>query len=274
MRFFVAFLVLALGVSAAHKGLRSHLKTDPQSPPERKRAQPPPATSFVRSLTFKYTLRVCNAYGSENKLEIIKGKDVLADGVAYKECTDINTDLKSADKIEFKFDETEAGTFSIQDLPQNDATLLLMIMRHDTVSSAVAFESHVFANLENSQVAVLDMYKGAEKSTVKIQDTSKAKLSRSEDLRYNSVVAVNPGKYNCVLVGADGAEKASAPLTAAPKESYVVFRVGLESGEKDKGYAEEVVVFPKPPKEEKGAASGGSLMALLVALGVELSGVG
>lgn len=254
MHLSLAIFVLAAGISAERKGLRSHLQTE----------------GFVRSLAFKYTLRVCNAYASENKLEISKGKDSLADGLPYKECTDITSDFKSGDKLEFKFDGTEAGTFSIQDLPQNDATLLLMITRHDTASSAVAFESHVFANLENSQVAVLDMYKGAEKSTMKIQDKSNATLSRSEDLRYDSVVAVNPGKYNCVLVGADGAEKASAALTAAPKESYVVFRAGLESPDKDgKGYAEDVVVYPKPPKE-KSAASGGSLMALLVAFGVAM----
>merc|ERR1719163_2442652 len=119
-----------------------------------------------------------------------------------------------------------------------------MINRHDAVSSAVAFESHVFASLANSQVAVLDMYKGAEKSTMKIQDKAEGKLSRSEDLRYDSVVAVNPGKYDCLLVGADGAEKARVGLTAVPKESYVAFRVGMQ-GQDAKAFPEDIVVFPK-----------------------------
>lgn len=245
-----------LGTSEAHKGLRSHLQTE----------------GFVRALAFKYTLRICNAYASEKKLEIGKGKDKLIDGLPYKECKDLDTNLKSGDKIEFKFDGTEAGTFSIQDLPQNDATLLLMIKRHDAVSSAVAFESHVFANLANSQIAVLDLFKGAEKSTLKIQDKDDAKLSRQEDLRYDSVVAVNPGKYDCVLVGPDGKEKGRAGLVAVPKESYVVFRTGMEADKDSKDwfpkeYGEDVVVYPKPVVEKSGASSA-SLMAVLAALSV------
>jgi len=254
MQFFLpCVLTASLFVnSEGHKGLRSHLQTE----------------GFVRTLKFKYTLRICDAYASEDKLEVIKGKESLLEGMSYKECSDISTDLKSGDKIEFKIEGTEAGTFSIQDLPQNDATLLLMITRHDAVSRAVAFESHVFSSLANSQIAVLDMYKGAEKSTMKIQDKTEAKLSRSEDLRYDSVVAVNPGKYDCVLVGADGAEKARTDLVAVPKESYVAFRTGLDVQDKEgKGYKEDIVVYPKPPPV-KDNASGASLMALLVALGV------
>merc|ERR1719399_1367061 len=131
-------------------------------------------------------------------LEVTKGKESIAGALAYKECKETDGDLKEGDKLEFKFDGSEAGTFSIGELPQNDATLLLMITRHDTMSSAVSFESHVFAMLANSQVAVLDMYRGAEKSTVKIEDKKDAKYDRSEDLRYDSVVAVNPGTYECV----------------------------------------------------------------------------
>merc|ERR1719324_928551 len=103
-----------------------------------------------------------------------------------------------------------------------------MITRHDTMSSAVSFESHVFANLANSQVAVLDMYKGATKSTVKIEDKKDAKFSRSEELRYDSVVAVNPGVYECVLVGTNGGERAKSQLVALNRQSYVALRVGVE----------------------------------------------
>jgi len=238
-----ASLLLASGgrvVNEGHKGLR--------------------AEGFVRALSFKYKLRVCNAYPSDKSLEVTKGKDSIATGLAYKDCKESDAPLKQGDKLEFKFDGNEAGTFSIGELPNNDATLLLMIARHDTVSSAVSFESHVFANLANSQVAVLDMYRGAEKGNVKIEDKKDAKFDRSEDLRYDSVVAVNPGTYECVLVGPDGKEQARTGLIAKPEKSYVVFRAGVEGK-----YKPELVVYPKD-KAVKAGAAGVSFTALLAPL--------
>lgn len=263
----ICLLTASLRAVEGHKGLRSqNTETNTESFGRLVSTQ-----GFVRALAFKYTLRVCNSYAAKNKLEVGKGKDKLIDSLPYKECKDLNTDLKGGDKIEFKFDGNEAGTFSIGDLPQNDATLLLMIARHDATSSAVAFESHVFANLANSQVAILDLYRGAEKSMIKIEDKADAKLSRSEDLRYDSVVAVNPGKYDCVLVGSDGKEKSRKGLKAVPQESYVVFRTGVESPDKDdKDFAEDIVVYPKPPVVKKSGTSGASLMAVLLALGVTM----
>jgi len=208
------------------------------------------AEGFVRALSFKYKLRLCNAYPSDKTMEVTKGKESITTGMAYKDCAESDAPLKQGDKLEFKFDGNEAGTFSIGELPNNDATLLLMIARHDTVSSAVSFESHVFANLANSQVAVLDMYRGAEKGNVKIEDKKDAKYDRSEDLRYDSVVAVNPGTYECVLVGSDGKEQGRSGLVAKPKKSYVVFRAGVEGK-----YKPELVVYPKDHAEKAGAAS-------------------
>lgn len=224
------------------------------------RSQRVQTEGLVRALAFKYTLRLCNSYPSDKKLDVAKGKESIASGMAYKECHESPGDLKEGDKLEFKFDGSEAGTFSIGELPQNDATLLLMITRHDTVSSAVSFESHVFANLANSQVAVLDMYKGAEKGTVKIEDKKDAKSSRSEDLRYDSVVAVNPGQYQCVLVGADGKEQSRAALVAKSQHSYVVFRTGVD-GDK---FKQELVVYPKDEAPKSGAC-GTSFLALFAA---------
>lgn len=244
-----ALLTVASGgrASAGHtKALRSHLQTE----------------GFVKALAFKYVLRLCNAYPSDKKLEVTKGKESIAGGLPYKECSETESTIKQGDKLEFKFGGSEAGTFSIGELPQNDATLLLMITRHDTMSSAVAFESHVFANLANSQVAVLDMYKGATKSTVKIEDKKDAKFSRSEDLRYDSVVAVNPGVYECVLVGSDGKEASRAALVAKAKQSYVVFRAGVDGQDT---YKQELVVYPKDEAPKSGA-SGTSLAALFAAL--------
>merc|ERR1719163_1514066 len=93
----------------------------------------------------------------------------------YKACEDFASQLKPGDKLEFRVGDSTAGTFSVSDLPNNDAVLMLLIHRHDTLSTAVSFESHVFANLLNAQIAVIDTYKGAAKSTLKIQDTANAK---------------------------------------------------------------------------------------------------
>jgi hypothetical protein len=205
------------------------------------------AASFVRSLEFKHRLRVCNAYPYGAAMDLYRGKgEQLTDGdpMPYKECRDFKVQLRAGDKLQFKVGDASAGTFSVSDLPNNDATLFLVIYRHDTLSTAVSFESHVFANLMNAQIAVIDTYKGASKASLKIQDYSKAKTSRSEELRYDSVVAVNPGRYECVLVDKEGNEKSTAHLVALNRESYVVLRVGVEA-QQGPSYEEGLIVYPQ-----------------------------
>merc|ERR1719379_3307751 len=165
--------------------------------------------------------------------------------MAYKSCKDFHTPLKSGDKLEFKVGDASAGTFSVNDLPNNDAVLLLIIHRHDQVSTAVSFESHVFANLMNAQVAIIDTYKGSQMSTPRIKDHAVAtKTARSEDLRYSSIVAVNPGVYEVELDGTDGAVKAKNELVALNRESYVIIRTGVES-KTGPSYPQELVIYPK-----------------------------
>jgi len=216
------------------------------------------AKGFVRALAFEFKLRICNAYPAEDKLAVSKGKDDLVKGeeaLAYQSCVDLKPDLKAGDKLDFKLGGSEAGTFTITDLPQNDATLLLVVHRHDVQSSTVSFESHVFANLQNSQIAVIDAYTGTSKSVVKIQDHQEKEsksLPRQEELRYDSVVAVNPGDYECVLYDAAGKEKSKARLVALGKESYIVLRTGVE--DTSKPYEQSLVVYPKSDDPNKGSA--------------------
>lgn len=207
------------------------------------------ARGFVKALEFKHRLRVCNAYPYAAALDIYRSKDDRLTGdepMPYKQCKDFQTKLTTGDKLEFKVGDATAGTFSVSDLPNNDAVLLLVIHRHDPVSTAVSFESHVFGKLTTSQVAIIDTYKGKAKATARIRDAdSKVKHpARSEELRYDSVVAVNPGKYEVALTGEDGEEKATSPLVALDRESYVVLRTGVEA---QAGYSfpQELVVFPQ-----------------------------
>lgn len=246
-----------VGVAGAHTQLRK----------DRSRSQ-----GFVRALAFQYSLRICNGFPSESQLAVFKGKEDLTKDAAlpYKACKDYKPELKSGDKIDFKFDGSEAGTFTITDLPQNDATLLLVVHRHDTHSSTVSFESHVFANLANAQIAVIDSYSGGGKSTVKIQDSAATKQARQEELRYDSVVAVNPGDYECVLYAEDGSVESKARLVALPKESYTVLRMGVD--DPSKPYKPELVVYPQSDDSSLKSAAGRipALAAVLLALAAVL----
>jgi len=207
------------------------------------------AGGFVRALEFKHRLRVCNAYPYAAALDVVRGKSekLTEDApMRYKACRDFVAPLKAGDKLEFKVGDASAGTFSVSDLPNNDAVLLLVIHRHDTLSTAVSFESHVFANLLNAQVAIIDTYKGPTKAMPRIMDAEgQSKASRSEELRYDSVVAVNPGVYQVVLDGQDGEIKAKSELVALNRESYVVLRTGVEAQE-GPSYPQELVVYPRP----------------------------
>jgi len=225
------------------------------------------ALGFVRALEFKHRLRVCNAYPYAAPLELYRGKEKLTTGpMNFKECEDFKPQLKAGDKLEFRVGDANAGTFSVSDLPNNDAVLMLIIYRHDTLSTAASFESHVFANLLNAQVAVIDTYKGAAKSSLKIKDAAKTKSARTEDLRYDSVVAVNPGIYECILEGEDGVEKSKTELVALNRESYIALRVGVEA-QSGQAYPQELVVYPKsdPSSLKSATAAGGvSGMALFM----------
>merc|ERR1719389_686288 len=219
------------------------------------------AAQFVRSLEFKRRLRVCNAYPYPTALEIFRGSEGLTgdEAMSYKTCRDFETELTPGDKLVFKVGSANAGTFSVSDLPNNDAILLLIIYRHDTLSTAVSFESHVYANLLNAQVAVGDTYKGPDKASLKIEDHDDAKTSRSEQLRFDSVVAVNPGRYDVSLFDEDGEKIASEELVALNKESYIVMRTGVKA-QQGKSYSPELVVYPHSDASALGAAGLQSVM--------------
>jgi len=215
--------------------------------------------SFISSLQFTHILRVCNAYPFAHPLDVYIGKEKLTDSpMPYKQCGEFRPTLKAGDKIDFKVDDaSSAGSFSVAELPSNDATLVLVIYRHDTISTGVSFESHVFSNLLNSQVAVVDTYRGATKATPRIQDIPKHHdpnhQVRSEELRFDSVMAVNPGLYKVTLEGTDGKVAAKHDLVALDKESYMVMRVGLEA-DGGQSYPQEIVIFPQSdPKQFSGA---------------------
>lgn len=212
---------------------------------------------FIRSLEFKHRLRVCNAYPYAEALDVLHGRDEKLTGetpMPYKTCRDFLSPMKTGDKLEFKVGDVNAGTFSVSELPSNDAVLLLVVHRHDTLSTAVSFESHVFANLQEAQIAIIDTYKGSAKSLPRILDSvisggNKSADARSEELRYDSVVAVNPGVYEVDLTGAGGETKTRQKLVALNHESYVVLRTGVQS-QQGQAFPEELVIYPNSDVRE------------------------
>mmetsp|Transcript_24678 Transcript_24678/g.73408 ORF Transcript_24678/g.73408 Transcript_24678/m.73408 type:complete len:274 (+) Transcript_24678:76-897(+) len=205
------------------------------------------AQGFVQALQYHHKLRVCNAYPYAAALDVHRGGNDLTLGspMPYQSCRDFKAPLKAGDRLEFKVGGVGAGTFSVSDLPSNDAVLLLVIYRHDTVTTAVSFESHVFANLVNAQIAVIDTYKGGARAMARIMDAKDVGNAhhRSEELRYDSIVAVNPGAYEVELTDGTGAVRAKRSLVALNRESYVVLRTGVEA-ERGEAYPEDIVVYP------------------------------
>lgn len=194
-------------------------------------------------------LRVCNAYPYSTPLSVALGSEKLTDQpMAYKDCRDFDVGLVPKDQVIFSFGDARAGTFVVNDLPRHDAVLLLVIYRHDVETTAVAFESHVFTNLLNSQIAVMDTYRGPQQSSIRIEDGADASTDRSEPLGYDQVAAVDAGSYEVVLMNADGELKARAELVAQNRESYVAIRCGVQPRD-GRSYPEEIFVYPGPTPE-------------------------
>jgi len=203
------------------------------------------ASSFLRTLEFKHKLRICNAYPFIESVDVYAGSVKLTPGsIPYKDCHEIQGSVKAGDKLQFQIGGMSAGSFKVSELPREDAVLVLVIYRHDTETTAVAFESHVFANLMNAQIAVLDTYRGEKKGSLRVQDVVNASTTRSEELMFDSVVSVNQGMYEVVLYRNDGSVADKQELVALNREAYVVVRCGVEAVEENQRYPQALMVYP------------------------------
>lgn len=238
------------------------------------------ASLFGKNVHFEHRLRVCNAYPSTAGFDIFKGREAMMSNIRrfkgqvkltelpleYKMCGDFHVALAAGDEIKFTIDGANAGTFEISDLPNNDAVLLLVVQRHDVLTNAIAFQSHVFANLLNAQIAVIDTYKGRARSHVQVAD-----LMRKEDIKYNQLVAMNPGMYQISLVDNRRKIKSSQDFVAVNRESYVAFRVGIDNPQNSE-FPEELVVYPASDPMLLGSSPHSStpigmlMMTLLIAM--------
>jgi hypothetical protein len=221
-------------------------------------------------------LRVCNAFSHAEPLQLlhrpghhhedsmkVSNLTSKAGLLGYKGCREWAVDLRRGDSLEFLQSSAHLGSFSVSAVPQWDTLLLLVIHRRQS-SSRAAFASHVFAKAKIAQVAVLDMYQGHSKGHLAIQEDKPEekqnhKLSAlAEELAYDSVVALDGGKYICKLVG--GVKPQKVALTAQKGESYVAMRVG-------EGKDEEIVVFPMSGSSGYNVWSASLAFALIAFLG-------
>jgi len=205
-------------------------------------------------------LTICDAYRSSTFLEIlhVDQQVVLTKNkpLKYKECQEFMLPLMEGDRLDFKADGRDIGTFHATSMPKSSASLLLITRHREGSSRTLAFESHAFADVKNPQIAVVDAYSGNETRSVNIIENSEAVVSGQtplmEALRFNSVVAVPSGRYNIALLGAEAlANMTTMPLLAESRAKLVIMRVG---GRTHQGVAfpQELVIYPKNSAVDRG----------------------
>lgn len=243
---------------------------------EQEHIQAGTTVSFLKTLNFKYSLRVCNAYAATEPMELYVGTEKLTtDGpMPYGGCRDLKQHvMKQDDRFDFKIGDSSVGTFLVSSLPSNDAVLLLVVHRRDAESNAGAFESHVFSsNLPSGQIAVVDTYKGEAGSNPELTirdhvadaaDKTTAK-SRKEVLKYDTVVAVRPGKYDLALGGENQLD--NKPFKVLGGESYVILRAGFGST-----FPQALTVFPVSEGAARQGKVIGGITIILVAASCMIS---
>jgi len=188
--------------------------------------------AFLKNLDYTLKLRICNGYNGGEPFDVFLNEVNLHKGLKYTRCFESTDDLRTGDRINFKVKGLATGSFTIDQLPTEDAVLMLVIKRRDSNSMSTAFQSHVFANLESPQVAILDAYEGAAPSIVQLKNEEENKWS---SVNFDSVVAIEEGSYQAQLKS----DKKEYSFSAVPRECYSVIRVGM-----DHKSAPELIVYP------------------------------
>lgn len=217
--------------------------------------------TIATELKFDTKIRICNAYPF-----VKDAVQVFDQELPYKTCAEVEKSLKEGDQIDFFTMQRQIllGSFEVQEMPQQNSMLLLVIQPHDSTSSGVAFQSHAFASSHDPQLALLDGYvsDGAKSAVdfVDIRDQGSSQDSRKEELRFNSVVAVHPGAYEVGL----SSMKSFHTIRAGAEEKYSVIRVGVAGSQG--AYPEDLIVFPNSSAVGIAGVSSAALVALAVAL--------
>mmetsp|Transcript_71331 Transcript_71331/g.127192 ORF Transcript_71331/g.127192 Transcript_71331/m.127192 type:complete len:353 (-) Transcript_71331:174-1232(-) len=219
----------------------------------------------------EHTLRICNAYAWTSPMDVYRvhaqqgespeqaqnadfrakrKREVLTNTLPleYMECRDFLLALDDGDQISFRTGSIDVGTFFTTGLPKKPATLLLIPHRRDRVSMAVAFESHIFTEVDSAQIAVVDTYRGSEKGRVKLLDGgigSEQGVVGEDELRFGTVVTVSPGRYKAVLAEPSGKIIRETVIDAKYYDKIVAIRTGNTAKVKNApAFPESFIVFP------------------------------
>jgi hypothetical protein len=211
---------------------------------------------IVQDQAVEQQLTICNAYTSKTPLEVVRvrTRESLNAGkpLAYKQCAKFSLPLEEGDQIDFKAGHLDVGTFYATGLPKFQSSLVLVARRRNHNAVGLSFESHAFAEVTNPQIAIIDAYRGTGVAgAVKISESKQsmdktgALVQIEDELKFNTVVAVNPGPYEIALASSSASEKAEKlPLETKSKGKYIVMRVGSELSPSgvDK-YPQELIAF-------------------------------
>lgn len=240
--------VAAAGHAVSHKALRVSSTVE----------------GVVQPLKFKQQLLVCNAYPSDSTVAVKQnGKVVLGEGneggLPFQDCRYVSSDVHSKDKLDFVFEGSGIqGTFEVEELPESDALLLLVVERRDATSPLAAFKSLAFpvrADGRDAQLALMDCFRGNSSSPslrmedhgTQVQSTDKDHNRRQEQLSFDRIYAVQEGSYDASIL--DSASKnqdhltkfSTRMLSLAKNQNYVILRTG-----DDKHFPQSLMVFPNP----------------------------
>lgn len=209
------------------------------------------------------SVMICNAYAHRTPIKVMRLRaqyHVTAEPIAYKNCAATVVPLIENDQLQFDVGTYEVGTFLAQAVPELSTTLLIVPRRRTNTTMHASFNSHIFKELQKSQVVLIDAYNGHPGGPVQLEEipkpdpnkkgdnlreASKASLleRRVESMTYNTVRAVEAGDY--LLRLPDSAKEYQMNVSSSPSK-VVVLRVGTEDGGEDsasQAFPEELALF-------------------------------
>lgn len=220
-----------------------------------------PQESLSVPMRFHQKLLVCNACSGWEGVKILKN-DVPTknkDSLPFNECRYVDGKIFSEDRINFLFEkESVRGSFEIDELPQSDSVLLLIVQRRpETDADLVSFQSFAFAPSDSigdsartdAQVAFLNTISGDAETRLRMSDApdgDRKQATREEQVMFNHVYAIEEGNYSMSLLAEGMSEKAKKALASKIRlnrgEDYVVLKTGTAENP-------QLVVFPNTQDE-------------------------
>lgn len=192
--------------------------------------------SLVAPIRFDQKLLLCNAYDSPGQsISMWKNGQWACSRLRFGECRYMPIDVRSNDKLDFMDSSAGVqGTFEVEDPPDADAVLLLVLQHRDQKSPLLSFQSFALPlnqRLDEANVAIIDATPGLDSAHLVVEDLpatntvpAAGRPQRGELLSFNRIYALERGAYKF------GVEEAGARINAVDevelngRQNYVVIR--------------------------------------------------